>query len=103
MVLNVFFCGGALSCVSFFLGRRFPSSDYTTLPKKQGGKKLEADPEAIWKHVLEQVCGMRCAYYPDLGKAGRSLDSMVPLKGGIRWFPEGRFNTQGIFFPRVLC
>ena len=44
--------------VHFFFGGRFPRFD----PKKPsletgggGGDFFEADPEAIWKHVLEQV------------------------------------------------
>ena len=70
MVLKVF----------FLLGRRFPSFDYKT---------LEADPEAIWKHVLEQVPRDEMCILSRPGESRKITDSIVPLKGGITLVPRG--------------
>ena len=65
LVLNGFFCGGALfSCVFFCW-----EEDFLVLTIY---KTLEADPEAIWKHVLEQVRRDEMCILSHLKKAGRS-------------------------------
>lgn len=116
LVLNgfecFFFCGGALfSCGFFLLGRRSPSFGYVHNPppknrrvkktRGRSGSDLEAcsgaGPAGWDVHIIPPQ------------KSRKITDSMVPLKGGIRWFPEGRcwpgyfFSQSVVLNPEYQC